>query len=256
MNRMPTLFIGHGSPMNAIEDNTFSRQWTELGQKLPKPRAILSVSAHWYTLGTAVNSAAAPKMIYDMYGFPEALYRVIYNAPGAPAYAARTRELLGEAVAIDTSWGLDHGSWSVLRRLFPQADVPVFQLSVDSGASPQAHYAMGRALRPLRDEGVLILGSGNVVHNLARVAWNMDGGYPWAETFDRYIMDQVVSRNHDGVLRYRQAGESAELAFRGLDHYAPLLYALGASDDNDRITVFNEACVLGSLSMTSFLFEA
>lgn len=254
MSGMPALFIGHGSPMNAIEDNAFSRQWTELGQRLPKPRAILSVSAHWFTHGTAVNNAAAPKMIYDMYGFPEALYRVTYNAPGAPAFAARTRELLGDAVAFDTSWGLDHGSWSVLRRLFPQADVPVFQLSVDSGASPQEHYAMGRALRPLREEGVLILGSGNIVHNLARVAWNMDGGYPWAETFDRYIKDQVLSRSHDGVINYGQAGESAALAFRGLDHYAPLLYALGASVDNDQITVFNEACVLGSLSMTSFLF--
>ena len=254
MDRMPTLFIGHGSPMNAIEDNRFSDTWKKLGKQLPKPQAILSVSAHWFTNGTLVTNDPAPKMIYDMYGFPDALYKVQYNAPGSPRFAARARELIGEDVQFDTSWGLDHGSWSVLRRLFPQADIPVFQLSVDKNAAPEAHFAIGRMLRPLREEGVLILGSGNIVHNLSKVNWQMDGGYPWAEAFDGYIRDAVVNRNTDAVLHYQQAGDAASLSFRWLDHYAPMLYALGAADASDRITIWNEACTMGSMSMTSYLF--
>lgn len=255
MNRMPVLFVGHGSPMNAIEDNEFSVRWKQLGERLPKPEAILSVSAHWFTDGTKVTDAPAPKMIYDMYGFPDELYRVAYPAPGSPRFARLAKELIGDGVKTDNSWGLDHGSWSVLRRLYPKADVPVFQLSVDARASMEVHYEIGRKLRPLRDQGMLIFGSGNVVHNLARVEWGMNGGYPWAETFDGYVKEKVLNRLFNDVVRYGQAGPSAALAFTTPDHFAPLLYALGAADERDRISVFNAACVMGSLSMTSYLFE-
>lgn len=252
MERMPVLFIGHGSPMNAIEENAFSAQWEKLGPQLPKPEAILAVSAHWFTRGTRVTNAPRPKMVYDMYGFPKALYEVVYPAPGSPHFAERTQALTG--AQFDTTWGLDHGSWSVLRRLFPQADVPVFQLSVDSLATVQTHYELGKRLRALRNEGVLILGSGNIVHNLARVAWDQEGGFPWAKEFDSAIRNHILRRNVEGVLQYPKIGASAALAFTTLDHFAPLLYALGAADEQDRITVFNDACVLGSLSMTSYLF--
>ncbi|MDD3212255.1 MAG: 4,5-DOPA dioxygenase extradiol [Eubacteriales bacterium] len=255
MSLMPVLFVGHGSPMNAIEDNTFSERWKQLGARLPKPEAILSVSAHWFTNGTKVTDTPAPKMIYDMYGFPEALYRVTYPAPGSPRFARLAKNLIGSGVEIDNTWGLDHGSWSVLRRLYPDADAPVFQLSVDAQASMKEHFEIGRKLRSLREQGVLIFGSGNVVHNLARVDWNMDGGFPWADTFDGYIRENVLHRNFKNVVGYEQAGSSASLAFTTPDHFAPLLYVLGASDERDRISVFNEARMMGSLSMTSYLFE-
>ncbi|HPJ02617.1 MAG TPA: 4,5-DOPA dioxygenase extradiol [Candidatus Limiplasma sp.] len=252
MEKQPVLFVGHGSPMNAIEDNPYSRQWRRIGSQLPTPQAILCVSAHWFTAGTQVTDAPALKMIYDMYGFPDALYRVRYSAPGSPRFAGITRELL--SAQVDNSWGLDHGSWSVLVHLFPKADIPVFQLSVDRQATPQAHYAMGEKLRELRRQGVLILGSGNVVHNLGMLSWGMDGGYPWADTFDRYIKDSILERQFSRVADYQRAGDAAAYAFRTLDHFAPLLYVLGASDASDRITVFNDARAMGSMSMTGYLF--
>lgn len=254
MERMPLLFVGHGSPMNAIEENEFSASWKELGQKLPKPKAILSVSAHWFTRGTLVSDAPKPRMIYDMYGFPEALYKVEYPAPGAPETARKTAELLGGKAGIDTSWGLDHGTWSVLKWLYPKADIPVFQLSVDANASPEEHFVLGQKIKTLREQGVLIFASGNVVHNLGRVNWHAEGGYPWAEAFDGYIQKSILARKYENVIHYKNAGEPAEYAFVTLDHFAPLLYVLGASDENDHITAFNEKCVLGSLSMTSYLF--
>ncbi|MCE5342033.1 MAG: 4,5-DOPA dioxygenase extradiol [Eubacteriales bacterium] len=253
---MPVLFIGHGSPMNAIENNPFSAKWEQIAEHLPKPKAILAVSAHWFTPGTRVNDSPAPQMIYDMYGFPAELYRVAYPAPGAPETARLTRELIGGAARIDNSWGLDHGTWSVLRHVYPKADIPVFQLSVNRDATPAEHFALGSRLRALREQGVLIFASGNVVHNLAKVRWDMDGGFSWAEEFDRYIKQNIVNRDFDKVVRYKQAGESASMAFYTLDHFAPLLYALGATDEKDAVTVFSDVCVLGSLSMTSYLFEA
>ncbi len=254
MERMPLLFIGHGSPMNAIAENEFSAAWERLGQKLPKPKAILSVSAHWFTRGTLVSDAPKPRMIYDMYGFPEALYKVDYPAPGDPETARETVELLGGRASIDTSWGLDHGTWSVLKWLYPKADIPVFQLSVDANASPDEHFLLGQKIKALREQGVLIFASGNVVHNLGRVNWHMEGGYPWADAFDDYIHKNILKRKYENVMHYKNAGESAQSAFITLDHFAPLLYVLGAADENDRITTFNEKCVLGSLSMTSYLF--
>lgn len=255
MQKMPVLFIGHGSPMNAIEENQYSSQWEKLPARIPRPQAILSVSAHWFTSGTRVTDSPAPKMVYDMYGFPDELYQVTYNAPGSPHFAALTKELLNDNTPFDNTWGLDHGSWSVLRRIYPHADIPVFQLSVDRLAPAKIHFEMGRKLRALRQQGVLILGSGNIVHNLARVNWNMNGGYPWAEEFDNYIKDSILKGNLENVIHYQQAGASSSLAFSALDHFAPLLYVLGASDGNDLVTVFNDSCMLGSLSMTSYLFE-
>ncbi len=255
MKRAPMLFVGHGSPMNAIERNPYSEQWKTLGTHLPRPQAILSVSAHWFTPGTKVMDSAEPKMIYDMYGFPDELYRIVYNAPGSPHFAHLTKELLGAEAKIDNTWGFDHGTWSVLRHIFPEADIPVFQLSVDWHASAEDYFKLGQKLSPLREQGVLIFGSGNVVHNLARVNWEMDGGYPWAEEFDNYIKTNIQSQNYDNVIHFEKAGPSASLAFITPEHFAPLLYVLGASHETDRLTIFNDSCVLGALSMTGYLFE-
>lgn len=254
--QMPVLFVGHGSPMNAIENNSYSAYWETLGGELPRPEAILSVSAHWYTPGLRITDAPNPKMVYDMYGFPDELYQVDYNASGSPHYAGMVKDIIGEKLRIDNSWGLDHGSWSVLCRMYPDADIPVFQLSVDSTASAEECYETGQKLRALRDQGVLILGSGNVVHNLARVNWTMeDKGYPWAKEFDEYIKSSILTHNVKNVIDYEKAGASSALAFQMMDHFAPLLYILGASNETDRIRVFNDSCTLGALSMTSYLFE-
>lgn len=253
-NKMPVVFVGHGSPMNAIEDNSFSRSWTELGKTLEPPKVILSISAHWFTRGTKVNDASKPAMIYDMYGFPDELYQLKYPAPGSPELAYRARDLIGDFVTIDNNWGLDHGSWSVLRRAYPKADIPIVQLSVNAMLSPAEHYEIGKKLRPLRDEGVLIFGSGNVVHNLSRVDWRMNDGQPWAQEFDQYIFRAIQSGAFSDVVDYTKAGESAQLSVPSIDHFAPLLYVLGASDANDAVRAFNADCTLGSMSMTSYLF--
>ncbi len=254
MSKMPVLFIGHGSPMNAIEDNTFTAGWEALGQSLPRPSCIVSVSAHWFTLGTRIMDTKNPRMIYDMYGFPDALYRVVYAASGAPETARKTASLLETPTEIDNSWGIDHGTWSVLCRMYPKADIPVFQISINARASMEEHMALGSQLRALRNEGALIMGSGNVVHNLARVDWHTPGGFQWADDFDGYIKRAILEGRREDVAHYERAGKSSSLAFTTTEHYAPLLYALGASDENDSIRVFNDACVLGSLSMTSYLF--
>lgn len=254
--RMPALFVGHGSPMNAIEDNTFTQNWEEIARRLPRPETILAVSAHWYTAGSRLTDAAEPRMVYDMYGFPDELYRITYPAKGAPALAHETRALIREEVAIDNDWGYDHGTWAVLCRMYPQADIPVYQLSVDRNADARTHFHIGQEIAALRQKGVMIFGSGNVVHNLARIDWGMeDGGYPWAVEFDGYIKEKIVAREFESVIDHRSAGKSAELAFRTLDHYAPLLYVLGVTDGSDRLTVVNDSCTLGSISMTCYLFE-
>ncbi|HWS29174.1 MAG TPA: 4,5-DOPA dioxygenase extradiol [Clostridia bacterium] len=250
---MPVLFVGHGSPMNAIENNEYTKKWEELGRTLPRPKAILAVSAHWFTAGTRVTDAQTPKMVYDMYGFPQKLYEIVYPAPGDPALAHKAAAFIGGNVLTDNTWGLDHGAWSVLVKMFPKADIPVLQLSIDRNAPLEAHYRMGSALKPLRDSGVLIFGTGNVVHNLARVNMYMEGGYPWAYEFDAYIKESILAHDHESAIRFERAGTSADYAFTSFDHYAPLLYALGASDGFDRITVFNGSCVFGSLSMTGYL---
>lgn len=254
MERMPALFVGHGSPMNAIEENQFVNEWKALGQKLPVPKAILAVSAHWFTNGTRINDSNEPETRYDMYGFPEELYRIVYNAKGAPDLAHLIRDMIGRNVTIDNSWGYDHGTWSVLHRMYPEADVPVIQLSIDRRATLREHYEIGQELASLREQGVLILGSGNIVHNLAEVRWDLDGGYPWAEEFDGYIKDNILKRNDDNVIDYHLAGSCSSMAFTTLEHYAPLMYVLGASDKKEKLTIFNDSCVLGSLSMTGYVF--
>ncbi len=254
MGMLPVLFVGHGSPTNAIEDNVFTAAWKRLGQEMQKPKAILSVSAHWYTRGTKTSDVKQPRLIYDMYGFDKKLYQVRYPAPGAKDLVPQIQSLLPCSVQIDNEWGIDHGTWSVLVHMFPKADIPLVQLSVDLGASPEVHYQIGQSLQPLRKHGVLILGSGNVVHNLHRISWDMKDGYPWAKEFDRYIKEAILSGRHEDAIHYQRAGQPAEEAFYTPDHYYPLLYILGASSDSDRVTVFNEACVMGSLSMTGYLF--
>jgi 4,5-DOPA dioxygenase extradiol len=253
--KMPVLFVGHGNPMNAIEDNEYSRGWTEIAKKIPKPEAILSVSAHWYTEGTRISDAEKPKTIYDMYGFPEELYQVTYSAPGAPELARQVKGMISAAVEIDNSWGIDHGTWSVLHRMYPDADIPVLQLSVDSLTSFDAHFRIGQELSSLREKGVLIMGSGNVVHNLGMAKWGMESGYSWADEFDAYIRDRITARQYGDAVNYSSAGKSAEMAFFTPEHFYPLLYVLGASGSEDRLTIFNDSRTMGSISMTSYLFE-
>jgi len=253
--KMPVLFVGHGSPMNAIEDNEYSRSWKKIGSKIQRPQAILSISAHWYTDGSRIADTANPRMVYDMYGFPEELYRVEYPVKGSTELAHLAKSLIGSPVGIDNTWGIDHGTWSVLCNMYPDADIPVFQLSVDYDSDPEEHYRMGQEISSLRENGVMILGSGNVVHNLSRVRWDMDGGQPWAAEFDDYIKMNVMDGSHEAVIRYENAGEASKLAVPSPDHFYPLLYALGASSKEDRLTVFNDSCTMGSLSMTSYLFE-
>ena len=252
---MPVLFVGHGSPMNAIEDNVYTRAWKEAAIRIPKPEAILAISAHWYTTGSRIGDEAQPETIYDMYGFPEDLYRVNYNAPGAPELARSTKDLISSNVQIDNSWGIDHGTWSVLNNMYPAADIPVCQLSIDRTVGAEKHFQIGQEISSLREKGVLILGSGNVVHNLALINWNMEGGYPWANEFDNYIKDKITGRQYQDVINYQSAGKSSKWAFPTTEHYYPLLYTLGASVAADKLTVFNDSRTLGSISMTCYIFE-
>jgi len=254
MKRMPVLFVGHGSPMNAIEENRFSAQWKEFGNMIPRPDAILSVSAHWFVDGTKLSDSPAPETIYDFYGFPSELYDVKYDVQGSPQFAHMVKGMIGNVASIDNSWGIDHGTWSVLRRIYPKANIPVFQLSINESASAYEHYEIGRRLRPLREQGVLILGSGNIVHNLMRVNWNMEGGYSWAEAFNSFVQQNILNEDYEKVVAYSQEGAAA-LAVPTPDHFFPLLYVLGATEADDKVRIFNDACILGSISMTSYLFQ-
>jgi 4,5-DOPA dioxygenase extradiol len=255
---MPVLFVGHGNPMNAVEDNTWSRAFRELGRALPRPKSILAVSAHWYVEGTFTTANERPETIHDFGGFPQALYRVEYPAPGDPALARRTAQLLeGHRASPSTQWGLDHGTWSVLVHLRPAADVPVVQLSIDGRLPPAEHLSIGRALAPLRDEGVLVLASGNVVHNLRHAfgAWRRgETATPdWARSFDEEVA-AAVSR-HDGAALVRLLDtEDGRLAAPTPDHYLPLLYAAGASAPGDAVRFPIEGFDMASLSMRSVLF--
>jgi len=250
--RMPVVFVGHGSPMNAVEDSAFSEGWKKIAADIPVPKAILMVSAHWMTEGSFVNDSASPKMVYDMYGFPEELYAVKYNASGSAELAHRVQSLLN-GTSVDNTWGIDHGAWSVLRRMYPKADIPVVQLSVDMTKDAAYHFNLGKALAPLRDEGVLVIASGNVVHNLSRVDWNMDGGYDWASQFDSYITSAVKEHRFSDVIHYEKAGSCAQKSFTTPDHFFPLLYVLGASGGEDEVRVYNNECALGAISMTCFV---
>jgi 4,5-DOPA dioxygenase extradiol len=252
---MPVVFVGHGSPMNAIEDNDFHRSWRDLAKRLPRPRAILCVSAHWETAGVAVTSVEHPPTIHDFGGFPPALFAVQYPAPGDPALARRAAALLApEPVRLDTEWGLDHGAWSVLRAMYPAADIPVVQLSLDTARPGAFHDDLARRLAPLRDEGVLVMGSGNIVHNLRFFRRGPPGPLDWALRFDAAIKagieagDRATTRDYDGL------GADARLAVPSPEHYLPLLYVLALRRADDRLSFFNET-VEGGISMTSVLFE-
>lgn len=255
MGKMPVLFISHGSPINVIEENPFIGKWREIATRIPRPRAILCISAHWYKKGHYVSVAARPGVIHDFFGFPGALYDIRYPAPGAPDLARRAAALLGEETTLDPARGLDHGAWSVLHAMYPKADIPVCQLGVNALLTTQQTFDAGGNLKALRDEGVLILGSGDVVHNLGIVNEQMAEGYPWADEFDAYIRDAIKSHNYDKVINYTRAGASAKKAFVSRDHFDPLLYVLGATTPEDHLSIFNDARVMGSLSMTSYLFE-
>ncbi len=252
---MPVLFIGHGSPMNAIEDNEFSRAWSETGKRLPRPKAILCISPHWETFGAQVTSMEKPRTIHDFGGFPRQLYEMAYPAPGSPLLARLTQATAGQTpIVLDQSWGLDHGAWSVLCRLFPEADVPIIQLSLDRRAEPALHYALGQELRPLRERGILILGSGNIVHNLRMVAWQ-DTAYDWALEFDATIQRLILSGDHEAIIHYEKLGQPARLAIPTNEHYLPLLYILALQGAREHVRFFAERVTMGSLSMRSLWID-
>ncbi|HET8899907.1 MAG TPA: 4,5-DOPA dioxygenase extradiol [Rhodanobacteraceae bacterium] len=254
---MPTIFFGHGNPMNALQDNDWSRGWAAIGQRLPRPRAVLSVSAHWYVPATAVTAMEKPRTIHDFGGFPRELFEVQYPAPGDLDLVRRVRELLQPLeVGEDRSWGLDHGTWSVLRHVYPDADVPVVQLSIDESQPPPFHYDLGRLLRPLRDEGILLIGSGDVVHNLHAYAWGRHPVAPfdWALRFEAKARELMRQGDHQPLVDYEALGRDAELSVPTPDHYLPLLYVLGASHEDDAVSFPVEGMDGGSISMLSVQF--
>ncbi|MFV0527359.1 MAG: 4,5-DOPA dioxygenase extradiol [Lachnospiraceae bacterium] len=255
MSKMPLVFVGHGSPMNAVEDNHFVRDWQAVAGQIPTPKAILCISAHWYTDATYITADERPAMIYDMYGFPSELYEIQYPAVNDLSLVTEIESLLAGRAVKMPGRGYDHGVWSVLCHMYPQADIPLCQLSIDASLPIAEHYKIGKSLAALREQGVLILGSGNVVHNLGRVGWDMSGGYPWAEEFDAYIKEHIVKRDDDAVIHFEKAGASARQAVPYPDHFIPLLYILGASGEEDQVSTFADGCVLGSLSMTSYIFS-
>lgn len=254
MKRMPVLFMGHGSPMNAIEENDYVRMWRSIVDFFEKPAAILAISAHWYTAGSYINDLLLPRQIYDMYGFPKALYELKYHAPGSPALAAQVQQLLGDNMAVDNSWGIDHGTWSVLHTMYPDADIPVVQMSVDQTISLQKQFLLGKALQPLRNHNILILASGNIVHNLAMLEWEKQDGFHWADIFDNTVRDYVIQHDYDAIFHLLQEKSLFQLPVPTLDHFSPLMYAMGASTAEDVVTVYNDSRTMGSLSMTSFMF--
>jgi 4,5-DOPA dioxygenase extradiol len=255
--RLPTIFFGHGNPMNALQDNDWSRAWSAMGQRLPRPRAVLSVSAHWYVSDTAVTAMATPRTIHDFGGFPRELFDVQYPAPGDLDLVRRVRDLLQPLeVRADLAWGLDHGTWSVLRHVYPDADVPVVQLSIDESQPPAFHYGLGRLLRPLRDEGVLLIGSGDIVHNLHAYAWGRHpvGPFDWALRFEARARELMQQGEHHALVDYEALGRDAELSVPTPDHYLPLLYVLGASVPGESVTFPVEGMDGGSISMLSVQF--
>ena len=251
---MPVLFVGHGSPMNALEDNHVTRGWKETAVSFKIPEAVLCVSAHWYTSGTRVLSSSRPRTIHDFHGFPRKLYEIEYPAAGSYPLVNRVGELLGDAVTRDDEWGLDHGTWSVLRHFYPEADVPVVQLSIDAHASAAQLQHIGARLAPLRSEGVLILGSGNVVHNLSLMDMSVKGGFPWAVEFDNFIAHAILEKRADDVVAYQKAGSLVHRAFRTREHFDPLLIVIGAVEAKEHVRIFNRGFFAGSVSMTSYLW--
>ncbi|MDD3077201.1 MAG: 4,5-DOPA dioxygenase extradiol [Proteiniphilum sp.] len=258
---MPVLFLGHGSPMNAIEENMFVASFRELGRSLPKPQLILCVSAHWETKGTWVTAMSSPETIHDFGGFPRPLYEVQYPAPGSPEWAKKTKEMITKTVVgLDYNWGLDHGAWSVIKHLYPQADVPVIQMSIDYTQSAQYHYDLAKEMAELRRKGVLIVGSGNMVHNLRLVDFRRLGGdpygYDWAIEANELMKSYMLDDDHQSLIQYRKQGSAFELAIPTPEHYLPLIYTMGLKEKTDSISFFNDEPVGGSLTMTSVIVNA
>jgi len=252
--KQPVIFVGHGSPMNAIEDNIYTRGWQEIAKKISRPEAILVISAHWFTDKNVVNNLDSPRQIYDMYGFPAELYQLKYRPVGSPRLAEQIISLTQGKVQVDNSWGIDHGTWSVLTKMFPQADIPVLQLSVNGDISSYEAFSIGKDLSSLRDKNILIIGSGNIVHNLRLMdPGHLDDPFIWAQAFDDEIEKAILKRNFDKVTAYHSLSGS-HLAVPYLDHFYPLLYILGLVTPKDKIEVFNKGYTFGSLSMTSYLF--
>ncbi|MCB0662813.1 MAG: 4,5-DOPA dioxygenase extradiol [Saprospiraceae bacterium] len=255
-DKMPVLFLGHGSPMNAIEENEFVAGFRKVGREIEKPRAILVISAHWETKGTFVTAMQHPRTIHDFGGFPQALFDVQYPAPGSPELANETKALIKKTdVGLDDKWGLDHGAWSVIKHMYPNADVPVIQMSIDYSKPPQYHYELAKELAALRKKGVLIVGSGNMVHNLRKVAWNklneVDYAYEWATEASEKMKSYIIDGNHQPLIQYNAQGTAFNLAIPTPEHYLPMLYALALKDGKDEVQIFNDKAVAGSLTMTS-----
>ncbi len=251
--KMPVLFVGHGSPMNAIEQNEFTLGWQALGHSLPRPNAILCISAHWETKGTFVTAMEKPQTIHDFGGFPQALFDVQYPAPGSPELAMEIqRNITKTNVGSDDKWGLDHGTWSVLKIMYPGAEIPVIQMSLDYLQNPQFHYDLGKELASLRRKGILIIGSGNMVHNLRVLDWNKpDQGFDWAQEANAKFKKLITANEHQQLINYHSLGHEVELAVPSPEHYLPLLYTLGLKTENEEVSFFNDKSVMGSLSMTS-----
>lgn len=257
---MPVLFVGHGSPMYAIEDNEFSQSWKKLGETLPVPKAIVCISAHWETRGAQITAMQQPQTIHDFGGFPRELYEVQYPAPGSPELASEIIESFTDGrIHPDQKWGLDHGSWSVIRRMYPQANIPVIQLSLDYHKAPKEHYEFARELTSLRDKGVLIIGSGNIVHNLSKVAWDKaddeEYGHDWAVEANDKIKKLIINNGHKELIDYNLLGKDVQLAVPTPEHFLPLLYTLAIKRESDELSFFNDKTVMGSLSMTSLLIQ-
>ena len=252
--RLPAIFVGHGNPMNALSDNAYTRAWRAFGAALPRPRAVLAISAHWYLSGTHVTAMEKPRTIHDFGGFPRELLAVRYPAPGDPGLAERVRDLLAPIpVGLDHEWGLDHGTWSVLCHAFPKAGVPVVQLSIDETQPPEFHYALARRLAPLRDEGILVIGSGNVVHNLHAYAWGRHPVEPfdWAVRFEQQVRRHLSAGDHPPLVSYETIGSDALLAVPTPEHYLPLLYVIALASEGEAITFPVEGVDGGSVSMLS-----
>lgn len=252
---LPILFVGHGTPMNAIADNAFTRKLAEWGNSFTeKPKAILVISAHWLTRGTHVMVSPKPRTIHDFGGFPEALYRIQYPAPGSPEFASEAKQLItSTGVVDDDQWGLDHGAWTVLRHMFPKADIPVFQVSIDFSKPPQYHYNLAQELKALRKKGVLIIGSGNIVHNLYQIDFEENAKpFDWAIEFDEIVKNKLQTRNYENLIDYASLGKAASLSIPTNDHYLPMLYSLGLTDKNEPLTFTYEEIQNASISMRCF----
>lgn len=256
---MPVLFVGHGSPMNGIEDTEFNRRWTDMAKEIPVPKAVLVVSAHWFTRGTHITAMDFPRTIHDFSGFPRELFEVQYPAPGDPTLAKETASMIHTAdVGLSHDWGLDHGTWTVVRHMYPLANIPVLQLSIDYTKEATYHYDLAKEIYNLRKKGVLIIGSGNIVHNLRMVAWDKlyvpDYGYDWAKQINNTFKELISNNNHAQLIDYKNLGKEALLAIPTPEHYLPLIYTLGLKGKNDAVSFFNDKAVGGSLTMTSVKF--